>query len=93
MPPETIVEVDAADLRAIVQKLLDLEVDSRCHTGAAFKIQDPVVRSRLADDFDQAKPQAGDAILLRYRELMEALNSGKDIRAALAKFAQQEGLR
>jgi hypothetical protein len=91
--PESIVDVDAEDLKAIAQRLIELEVESRCHIGAAFRIQDPFVRAKLADDCDQARAQAGDVVLLRYRELMEALNSEKDIRSALAKFARQENVR
>jgi hypothetical protein len=93
--PESIVDVDLAVLKGMVQKLIDLEVDSRCHIAAANRLfaQDQPMRSRLAVECDRAVPEAGDAIYLRYRALINALEIGTDVRSELAKFALQEGWR
>ena len=88
--PEPIVEVDLRDLQALIQDLMRNEIDFRCHVGAARQLADPFVRSRYADDMSKSEGQAGDAVFSRYRELIEALNSGENVRAALSKFAGQQ---
>jgi hypothetical protein len=89
--PESIVDVDLADLKRLIDELIDLEVDSRCHITAGFRLQDPIARSKLADEHGEAKAQQEKLVRLRYRELLNALESGKDIRSELSKFARQEG--
>jgi hypothetical protein len=91
--PESIVNVDLTDLKGMVQRLIDLEVDSRCYVAAVNKlfVQDQPMRTKISLEHTRAEPEAGDAIYLRYRELLNALEGGTDIRFQFAKFVRQQG--
>jgi hypothetical protein len=93
--PELIVDVDLADLKRLVDRLMALEIESRCFITAVNHvfINDQPMRTTLAIEHSRAEPEAGGAIRARYRELIQAVESGKHIRSELAKFVRQEGLR
>lgn len=84
------VAIDLDDLKKLIQALIDHEIDSRCHIQAANRsLDDPELRSRMAHEYSLAKPQQGDTVFLRYREAMNALESGKDIRSAISRLASR----
>jgi hypothetical protein len=85
--------VDAKDLKALVSMLIELEIDRRCYVASINRAlaHDQPLRSKFADEFDSSKKQEAVTVQLRYRELMNALDSGENIRPALSKFARQEG--
>lgn len=85
----TDVTVDLKDLKKLVQALMDSEVRSRCHIAATNRIlgDKPLLRTQHADEFTAEKPKAGNMVFLRYREAMNALESGEDIRSAISRLA------
>ena len=90
--PESIVDVDLADLKRLVEELIRSEVESGCHRAAEISLPSPT-RAGLVGPYNLAKPQQEKTVRLRYRELLDALEIGKDIRSELSKFARLEGWR
>jgi hypothetical protein len=86
------VTVDANDLRALVRLLSDAEVTRHCYVAAVQRTLPPTIQRELQNEFDVAEPLLQTEVDLRYRELMDAFKTGKDLRAALSKFLQSENV-
>jgi hypothetical protein len=89
------VTIDTKIVKWLIQRLADLDVESGCHITAINRVlaPDQPLRSKVLDEYEVAKPKVGDSVFLRYREIVNALESGENIPDALAKFARQEGMR
>jgi hypothetical protein len=80
------ITIDVKDLRALIQELMDHEVGLRCHVAASTRAFSPSARASYANLLDEARPQEDEAVRLRYRGLLEALDSAKDVRQELSRF-------
>ena len=80
------VTIDVEALKSLVEEMMDTEVGLRCHIAASTRAFSPSARAGYADLLDEARPQQDDAVRLRYRVLVEACKTGKDIRLELARF-------
>ena len=85
------ITIDLDDLKPLIQKLIDLEVDHYCHVLAASAALSGEQRSALAYHYKKIRPQAGDDMYRRYRSLIGAVESGKNVRSELSKLARRAG--
>jgi hypothetical protein len=82
--------VDADDLRALVQELLDLDVERSCQILAAQRVlaESPQLSAQLTYQVREAEGAVRLRAISRYRELLDALDSSENIGTALANFTK-----
>ena len=80
--------VAAKELKALVNELMDAEVNARCYIAAFNRVlaTEPLLRQQVVDEFDSAKPQQRKTVELRYRGLLESLESGEGVSLELSKL-------
>jgi hypothetical protein len=87
--------VNADDLRALVQTLLEADVETSCHISAEQLVlaESPGLMAQLTYQVREAEGAVRFRAIIRYRELLDSLDSGEDVRTALANFIKQSGVR
>lgn len=83
-----IVTVGLVDLKKLVGKCMDQQVEARAQVMVLTEPgrSDPTAAFEFAHLIDEARPEALKRTQLRFRRLLEALESGNDVDAALESF-------
>jgi hypothetical protein len=91
----TEIAVGVKELKALVHELMDAEVNSRCYIAAVNRVlvRDPALRQQVVDEFDNAKPRERQTVELRFRGLLESLESGQDVSLEISKLLGIAGTR
>lgn len=91
----TEIGVGAKELKALVHELIEAEVHSRCHIAAVNRVlaREPILRQQVVDAFEAAKPQERQMVELRYRDMLESLESGQDVSLEISKLLGIAGTR
>jgi hypothetical protein len=80
------ITIDVKALNALIEELMDSEVGLRCHIAASTRAFSRSALFGYANLLDEVKTQAVDDVRTRYRSLLEACETGKDIRLELSRL-------
>jgi hypothetical protein len=84
------VTIDLGDLKKLVKDCFEHDVRSRAQTAvlSRYAQKNPAGAMELAALIDAEKLQARTMTTLRYRHLLEALESASDVASSLAGFVR-----